>query len=379
MCLKSDVPSPADGDNTGTLEQKKWVLKARPNGAFAANTDVELITEKLAMSMTSDSNDGNDEDNDVKRCPDDHVIVKVDTLSVDAFIRTMLDEEAYHGSVSLGDTIPAIGYGTVIYAGKNAKRKVGSQVTGMMGAQNYAVLPTEGLMSKITFPFMPPTSTLGLMGLTTGLTAYVGCFYVLKPPKRGQTVVVTGATGAVGSTAVQLLKLTGARIIGVAGGPKKNKFLLDTLGVDGAVDYKHPDRSLDDQLEELCPDGIDFVYDNVGGDTLNSLLGKINPEGKVVICGAISQYSGNLNKGSVQGPGNYLKLAERGATMKGFNVMQYMSKLPFAIFGMFYYYMRGKIELIEQKEKGVESFPRALEAMFSGGHVGKLLVQVAEE
>ena len=132
------------------------------------------------------------------------------------------------------------------------------------------------------------------MGLTTGLTAYVGCFYVLGPPKKGQTAVVTGATGAVGSTAVQLLQSTGARVIGIAGGPKKTKFLTETMGLDAAVDYKHPDLSLDEQLDEICPVGFAFIYDNVGGGTLNSLLGKINPNGRVVICGAISQVSNTV-------------------------------------------------------------------------------------
>ena len=168
-------------------------------------------------------------------------------------------------------------------------------------------------------------------------------------------------------------------MIGIAGGERKNKFLLEDLGVDGAIDYKHPNRSLEDQLSEVCPDGIDFIYDNVGGQTLDTLLGKINPGGRVVICGAISQYSGNLNKGKVQGPGNYLKLAERGATMKGFNVMQYLYKLPFAMLGMFYYYVTGKVDLVEHIEEGIESFPLALEKMFNGGHIGKMLVKVSEK
>lgn len=288
MSIKPDTTtstSLSTDNGSNSLEQKRWILKARPNGIFRANTDVEMITENLALPLTADSG----EDQEAKACPDDHVIVKVETLSVDAFIRTMLDAEAYHGSVALGSTLPAVGYGTVVYAGKNATKRVGSKVLGMMGAQNYAVVPSKELSTKIVMPFMKPSSCLGLMGLTTGLTAYIGSFYVLSPPKRGQTVVVTGATGAVGSTVVQLLKIAGARVIGIAGGPKKNKFLMDNLGLDGAVDYKHPERSLDEQLEEICPDGIDFIYDNVGGDTLNSLLGKINPGGKVVICGAISQ------------------------------------------------------------------------------------------
>jgi NADPH-dependent curcumin reductase len=368
LSVKPDLISNANGGD-GMIVNQKWVLKARPVGHFHPTKDVELITEKLALSYVTS-------DNDRYGIPDDHVVVKVDTLSVDAFIRTMLDEEAYHGSIALGNTIPAVGYGTVVYAGRNASQKVGSKVLGMMGAQQYAVVPTETLFTHIKFPFLKPSASLGLMSVTSGLTAYVGCFYVVAPPKRGQTVVVTGATGAVGSTAVQLLKTTGARVIGIAGGPKKTKFLLEDLALDGAVDYKHADKTVDDQLAETCPNGIDFIYDNVGGDTLDMLLGRINPGARIVICGAISQYSGNLNKGKVQGPGNYLKLAERGATMKGFNVMQYLYKLPFAILGMLYYSWRGKVILSEHIEEGVESFPFALEKMFKGGHIGKLLVQV---
>ena len=385
MCTKTDLSFTNNDNGQDFLENKKWVLKSRPKGVFQARNDVDLITERLALSFTADNGENDDSKTNksdlVKTCPDDYIVVKVATLSVDAFIRTMLDEEAYHGSVALGATIPAIGYGTVVYAGKDAQklRRVGSQVLGLMGAQQYAVVPAATVTTKRTLPFMTPSSCLGLMGLTTGLTAYVGCFYVLSPPKKGQTVVVTGATGAVGSTAVQLLQTTGARVVGIAGGPQKNQFLKEKLRVHGTVDYKDPERSLEDQLAEACPDGIDFIYDNVGGATLDALLNRINPGGRIVICGAISQYSGKLNKGKVQGPSNYLKLAERGATMKGFNVMQYMYKLPLAILGMFYYYMRGHVHLVEQIEEGIESFPLALEKMFSGGHVGKLLVKVADE
>jgi NADPH-dependent curcumin reductase CurA len=187
---------------------------------------------------------------------------------------------------------------------------------------------------------------------------------------------VTGAAGAVGSIAAQLAKSTGARVVGIAGGKPKQAFLLDNLKLDGAVDYKDAERNLAHQLDECCPDGIDFVYDNVGGETLDALLERINPNGRVVICGAISQYSGNLNKGKVQGPSNYLKLAERGAEMKGFNVMQHMYKIPLMLFGMFWLYMRGKVHMTEHIENGIESFPLALQKLFTGGHIGKMLVNV---
>lgn len=349
-----------NGDDD-TVTNSKWVLKARPQGVFDPSNDVELTTENIPTSSLED----------------DEILVETTMLSGDAFIRTMMDEEAYHGALSINDTIPAIGYGKVIAAGPKAGHKVGTVVSGMMGAQTHAKIKSGGAFRHITFPFMTPTASLGLMGLTTGLTAYTGVFYVTRRPKRGETVVVTGAAGAVGSVAAQLAKATGARVIGVAGGPKKCQYLTDELKLDGAIDYKNLERSLEEQIAAACPNGIDFLYDNVGGTILDELLAKINPGGRVVICGAISQYSGRLNKGKVEGPSNYLKLAERGAEMKGFNVMQYMMKVPLALCGMFYYHIRGKVRMTEHIEVGIQSFPHALAKMFSGGHIGKMLVKIS--
>ena len=349
-----------NGDDD-TVTNSKWVLKARPQGIFDPSNDVELTTENIPTSSLED----------------DEILVETTMLSGDAFIRTMMDEEAYHGALSINDTIPAIGYGKVIAAGPKAGHKVGTVVSGMMGAQTYAKIKSGGAFRHITFPFMTPTASLGLMGLTTGLTAYTGVFYVTRRPRRGETVVITGAAGALGSVAAQLAKATGARVIGVAGGPKKCQYLTDELKLDGAIDYKNSERSLEEQIAAACPNGIDFLYDNVGGTILDELLARINPGGRVVICGAISQYSGRLNKGKVEGPSNYLKLAERGAEMKGFNVMQYMMKVPLALCGMFYYHIRGKVRMTEHIEVGIQSFPHALAKMFSGGHIGKMLVKIS--
>eukprot|EP00527_Entomoneis_sp_CCMP2396_P006068 CAMPEP_0198141708 /NCGR_PEP_ID=MMETSP1443-20131203/4656_1 /TAXON_ID=186043 /ORGANISM="Entomoneis sp., Strain CCMP2396" /LENGTH=375 /DNA_ID=CAMNT_0043804527 /DNA_START=35 /DNA_END=1162 /DNA_ORIENTATION=+ len=344
------------------VTNKKWVLSRRPNGLFHPDKDVELVTESLSFDS----------------CANDEVIIETSMLSVDAFIRTMLDEQAYHGATPIGGTLMALGYGKVIHAGSNSKKRVGSMVVGGMGAQTFCKVKASETTSLIQFPFMSPTASLGLMGLTTGLTAYTGVFHVCKRPSKGETVVVTAAAGAVGSVAAQLAKSTGARVVGIAGGKQKQAFLLNDLGLDGAVDYKGTESTLEEQLEKCCPNGIDFVYDNVGGEILDALLYRINPKARVVICGAISQYSGNLNNGKVQGPSNYLKLAERGAEMKGFNVMQYMYRLPFSIFGMFWLYMRGKVNMKEHIEQGIESFPMAMSKMFVGGHVGKLMVNLQQ-
>merc|ERR1719506_56594 len=185
--------------------------------------------------------------------------------------------------------------------------------------------------------------------------------------------------------ALQLLKYCGARVIGVAGGTKKAQYLMEELKCDGVIDYKDTkNRKLHEQIEALCPDGIDFIYDNVGGTILDALLYRINPKGRVVICGAISQYSGKLNtenketggQSKVEGPSNYLKLAERGAEMKGFNVMQYMMKLPLMVIGMYYLYLRGYVTVQEHIEDGLEQFPYALQKLFTGETIGKTLVKL---
>jgi hypothetical protein len=355
----STSSSSLENQSASFVTNQKWVLKSRPNGIFDPETDSELLSERINLE-----------------CEADEIICETETLSVDAFIRTMLDEEAYHGVVAIGSTLPAIGYGKVIKAGSAAKYKTGSKVMGMLGAQTYAKVKANAVFPKINFPFMPESASLGLMGLTTGLTAYTGVFYVCPKPKRGETAVVTGAAGAVGSVAAQLAKSTGAKVIGTAGGSHKKAYLVEEMKLDGCVDYKDSENSVTTQLNELCPHGIDFIYDNVGGEILDDLLMKINPKGRVVICGAVSQYSGNLNKGLVRGPSNYLKLSEQGATMKGFNVMQYMSKILFAMVGMFWMFLRGKVDMKEHIENGIESFPLALNKLFTGGHIGKMLVNV---
>ena len=248
-------------------------------------------------------------------------------------------------AVDIGITLPAFGIGTIVASGVNATFTPGTVVMGMFGATNYAVM-TPGEMGPFpTLPIVPPELGLGLLSLTTGITAHVGIYNVLGSPKKGQTVVISAAAGAVGTVATQLAKRTGAKVIGVAGGPKKRAFLEDDLGVL-AVDYKAGD--VKGQLDKLAPDGIDFFFDGAGGDILDEVLARINYNSRIVICGAASQYSGNLNVGSVQGPSNYLKLAEKDSTMKGFVVLNYMWRIPFAMIDLIYLWSTSKIALRER-------------------------------
>lgn len=344
------------------LSNQKWTLVSRPKGMLQLE-DFKFVEETIDCSNLKDG----------------EAIVQCEMLSVDAFLRTMLDAEAYHGAIELGDTVPAIGYGRVV-ASANKKLKRGSRVSGMLGAQSVAKLSKEQtamVMPSLSLPGVKPTTFMGLLGLTSGLTAWVGIHSVAKAPRKGETAVVSGASGATGSVAAQLAKLTGARVIGIAGGDAKKAYLLEELKLDGAVDYKDKDKSVGAQLDELCPDGVDYYFDTVGGATLDAVLQRIRAKGRVVICGASSQYNGNLNVGTVQGPSNYLKLAERGATMVGFNVMQFFSRVPLAMIHMLWLIWRKKIFMTEQIELGVPAFVPAMIKMFTGGHKGKLMVDVA--
>lgn len=346
-----------------TLNNQKWILKKHPKGKFDVSRDADFVTDTLDLSAI----------------PEDKVVIETQALSVDAFIRTMLDDvdNAAHGSLGgLGKIIPALGYGKVIKGNKDFKE--GTIVTGLLGATKYAVSGSEGLMKVALLPGVKPTTTLGLLGIS-GIAAYTGMFLSpTKCPKKGETVVISAAAGAVGSIAAQMAKRCGARVIGVAGGPKKQKFLMDELKLDGAVDYKCTTKTIGEQLDTLCPDGIDFFFDNVGGELLDEVLQRINLFSRVVICGAISHYdSGDINqKSRIKGPSHYTKLAEKSSSLSGFNMMHYSKHFIKAIGYLFWNYYRGNIVSHEHIEKKIDSFGKCLEMLFSGGHCGRLIVDL---
>jgi hypothetical protein len=365
--------------NANQIAVQKWTLVNYPEDHFVASRDAKYVSDET-IELDNLQFDGTKESTSSTTFPPDHVVVQVEALSVDAFIRTMLDREAYHGSVKPGAILPAMGYGVVRAAGPDAKYKPGSRVTGILGATTVAILPNDQLNPVLIFPRIPSSLSLGYLGLS-GLTAYVGLFGAPpKAPGRGDTVVVSAAAGAVGHIAAQMARLVGAtRVVGIAGGPDKKAFLLETLGLDGAIDYKDETQSLEAQLDTQCPDGVDFFFDSVGGDTLETVLSRINQSARVVICGAISQYSsGNINKkNQVQGPSTYIKLAEKSASMTGFNVMHHPWAMAKAIPYLVWHYYRGNIHVPEHVEGDLKAFPSALESMFEGGtHCGRLLIDV---
>ena len=307
------------------------------------------------------------------RAPEEgEILVEVDTLSIDAFIRTTLSEDAFHGTAGIGDAVTALGIGKVLIS-KSKNFKEGDMVSGPMGAQTHNTMAAE-VFQRITNPELDLPVQLGILGVSTGLTAYFGMLDVGKV-KSCDTVVVSAAAGAVGSVACQIAKIKGAKVIGISGSPEKCNFIINELGMDGAIDYKNQD--VDEELNIKASEGIDVFFDNVGGDILDIALDHIKDRARVVICGAISQYgSFETEKRLVQGPRLYLRLAEKYSRMEGFTVMHFADQYEEATNNLLKYYQEGKLKMPAHYENGIESFPRALEIMFNGGHIGKLLVKM---
>jgi NADPH-dependent curcumin reductase CurA len=328
------------------LTNRKVVLKHRPSGAPTLE-DFAVIEESVG-----EPGEGG-------------VLVQVEHLSIDAFILTTLDHDGLHGQVALEAPVTALGVGKVL-ASNNDAFVEGDHVLGNMGAQQYAT-PVSNDIQKIDTSVVPARAYLGVLGLTTGLTAHAGMLK-LGDPKEGETVVVSGAAGAVGSVACQLAKIRCARVIGIAGGPEKCEFLKE-IGCDAAIDYKNGDVNA--QLRDLAPDGVNVFFDNVGGSILDAVLDNIATGARVIICGAISQYA---NMADVKGPSLYLRLAERNSSMHGFTVFHFEEQYPAMAAELGGWAAAGQLTVHEHIEEGIDRFPEALMMLRSGGHRGKLLV-----
>jgi NADPH-dependent curcumin reductase CurA len=309
------------------------------------------------------------EEAEITEVPAGHVVVKVDTLSMDAWIRTTLNHAGMHETADIGATIPALGVGQVVES-RSGALAVGDWVFGLLSAQTHAVLPDTGLKQLDLSNSLQPRDFVGPLGVTTGLTAWVGLIAVAEVA-AGDVVLVSGAAGGVGSMVVQLAKARGAQVIGIAGGPEKCRYLTETLGADAAIDYKNSDVAA--ALALAAPGGINVFFDNVGGELLDIALDNLAPAGaRVAICGAISQYA-DLN--DVRGPKLYLRLAERNAMMKGFVVSHYAARYPEAIAEIAGLMREGRVTLPEHVIEGIDHFAEALFVLFAGGHTGNLLVR----
>ena len=336
------------------------------SSSLPTNHKITLVSRPVGMPLLSDFGH---ETEPVTEPEPGHAVVAVDVLSIDAFIRTVLNERAYHGGMTLGGTVTALGVGHVLRSNDSGLHE-GDTVFGPLGAQTVASLPIVALR-KVDISHFPATTYLGALGLTTGITAYVGMTQVAAV-KDGDVVVVSGAAGAVGSMAGQIARRLGAAtVIGIAGGPQKAAFLVDTLGFDAAIDYKS--ENIETRLRQLAPNGIDVFYDNVGGEALDAALMNLHEGTRVVICGGISNY-GDMD--NVRGPRNYMKLAENHARMEGFAVTHFPERFAEAESAITGWLTSGELVVHEQYEHGIDQFPNALLTLLNGGHMGKMMLDL---
>jgi NADPH-dependent curcumin reductase CurA len=328
-------------------------LAARPSG-LPKPSDWNLIEEELPAPGAGE------------------FVVEISHLSLDPAMRGWMNAGAsYIDPVEIGDVMRAGAVGTV-RASEHPGFAVGEHVYGTFGVQEHALSNGKGVI-KIDPSLAAPPTYLGTLGMT-GLTAYFGLLDVGKV-QEGDTVVVSGAAGAVGSVVGQIAKIKGARVIGIAGGEQKCRWLVDELGFDGAIDYKAED--VRHSLREHAPKGVDVFFDNVGGDILDAVLTRLARGARIVICGAVSQYNATA---AVQGPSNYLSLLVFRASMTGMVVFDYAARYGEAMTQIATWMREG---LIISREDvvggGIEAFHETLLKLFAGENTGKLVLRIGED
>jgi NADPH-dependent curcumin reductase len=296
------------------------------------------------------------------------VLVKTRYLSLDPAMRGwMNDGRSYIAPVKIGDVMRALAAGEVI-ASRHPALSPGDQVTGLIGVQEYAVANGNAVM-KVDAKLAPLPVYLSTLGMP-GMTAYFGLLDIGRP-QEGETVVVSGAAGAVGGIVGQIAKLKGCRVVGLAGGAEKCGHVVEMLGFDAVIDYKS--ENVAEALHRHCPDGIDVYFDNVGGEILDAALAQLARHARVVICGAISQYNAT---GGMRGPSNYMSLLVNHASMTGFVVSDYGDRFAEGAQEMGGWLAKGKLKSVEDIASGLENFPDTLLRLFSGENTGKLVLEV---
>jgi NADPH-dependent curcumin reductase len=350
--------------------------------ATLANHQVRLAARPEGLPKASDWQHTSEP---VAEPADGGVLIKTLMISLDPAMRGWMNEgKSYIPPVGIGEVMRAGGVGIVV-ASKNAAFKAGDFVSVGTGVQEYALFADDQIkrvgMFKIDTRLGTLSQWLNVLGMP-GMTGYFGLMDVGQP-KAGETVVVSGAAGAVGQTVGQVAKIKGCRVVGIAGGAAKCKWVVDELGFDACIDYKarapedaHNRDAVKDGLKEHCPSGIDIYFDNVGGEILDTVLTRINRKARIIICGAISQYN---NTTAVQGPKNYLSLLVNRARMEGIVVFDYADRYHLAVAEMAGYLKDGRMKSREDiVEGGVKAFPATLLKLFNGENFGKLVLKVSD-
>ena len=329
---------------------RRFLLRERPTGRIDDHT-FELVEAA------------------VPQIGEGEALVRNRWISLDPTNRTWInDTPTYLPPVAIGEVMRAGGLGEVV-ASNSPDYQVGQLVQGLTGWQDYVVASASApLMAMPEIPGVAPSHFLGALGMT-GLTAYVGMLDIGKP-KPGETVVVSAAAGAVGSVAGQLAKIQGARVVGIAGGPEKCALLTDELGFDAAVDYKAPDWRA--QLKAATPGGIDVDFENVGGEIMEAVFGRLNVRARVALCGLISGY----NDDAPAGPRNFGNLLIQRVRLEGFIVLDHFGRAKEIVPQLAAWMGDGKLKAQETIVEGFEQLPIAINMLFDGGNTGKLVVKL---
>ncbi|MEO7495198.1 MAG: NADP-dependent oxidoreductase [Massilia sp.] len=308
----------------------------------------------------------------VRAPADGEVVVKALYLSLDPAMRGWMNEgKSYIRPVAIGEVMRAGGVGVVV-ASNSARFAVGDHVSGGLGVQQYWVGAADDRTAnlvKIDTALAPLPTWLNSLGMP-GMTGYFGLIEVGQA-KAGDTVVVSGAAGAVGQTVGQVAKRLGCRVVGIAGGQEKCDFVVKELGFDACIDYKN--SKVGEGLKQHCPQGVDVYFDNVGGEILDTVLTRINLKARIVICGAISQYNATS---PVKGPSNYLSLLVNRARMEGMVVFDFADRYHLGVAAIGQWIAEGSFKSREDIVDGIEQFPDALLMLFEGRNFGKLVLKV---
>lgn len=332
---------------------RQWVLRQRPRGLIQPG-DLELVDAPLPDLSESE------------------ILVRTIYLSLDPTNRTwMNDAEGYLPAVQLGAVMRGLTLG-VVEDSRSERFKVGDIITTAAGGwADYAVVPDSAASRVHRVPGLPLTANMSVMGMT-GMTAWFGVTDVLQP-KAGETIVISAAAGAVGSIAGQIAKAQGARVIGIAGGPDKCRWLTDDLGFDAAIDYKNED--VGEALDRLAPDGVEMNFENVGGEIMIAVFNRLKVHARMAVCGMISAYNATRMPPSP----NLGRLITHRIRMQGFLVMDYSPRAKEMAAGLGAMLASGQVKWKVHVDEGLDGALDSLNRLFTGDHDGKLLVRVSEE
>jgi len=335
------------------VENRKFILKRRPQG-LPVPEDFELIMEG------------------VPQISEGEILVRNHFISLDPAQRGWMDDTpSYMPPIELGHSVRATTVGRVVVT-KSPNFEIGQWVLGLNGIEEYSRVAEGGFTSPIDVGIVPsPTYFLSILG-AVGLTAYFGLLDAGQP-KSGDTVLVSGAAGAVGSAVGQIAKIKGCRAIGIAGGPVKCKRLIEEYGFDAAIDYRGKDvAALEAAIKEAAPNGVDIIFENVGGDILDAGIMTVNEHARIILCGLISEYNSDH-----KGAKNLWQLIVKQASIKGFLIRDYVPRFAEGGEVMAGWLADGKITFREHIETGIENTFDSFMLLFSGGNQGKLILDVS--